>query len=83
MKEKNSPRVVLREARKQKGSQQNVAKDLKISRQYLGMMEVGTRNPTVKLMSKMESYFEVPSKLLFPDLFFDLNCHKMKQNKPA
>lgn len=77
-------RLLLSEIRKTFGSQEIVAKNLKISRQYLGMIECGIRNPTVKLMAKIENYFSVPANKLFPDLFFERKCNKTKQtNKSA
>lgn len=82
MKEKFK-RPLLCEIRKSFGTQEVVAKELKISRQYLGMMETGDRNPTAKLMAKMENYFGLPSNKLFPDIFFDQDCHKTRQNKSA
>lgn len=82
MKEKIK-RPLLCEIRKTFGTQETVAKELNISRQYLGMIETGDRNPTARLMAKMEGYFGIPSNKLFPDIFFDQKCHKMKQNKTA
>ncbi|WP_339229612.1 helix-turn-helix transcriptional regulator [Oceanobacillus sp. FSL K6-2867] len=69
-------RHVLIGFRKSIGSQQIVASDLGISRQYLSAIEKGTRNPTVKLMVKMSNYFGVSEKKLFPDLFFTNKCHE-------
>lgn len=82
---KANKRALLAEIRKTKGTQQEAAKKLGISRQYLGMIESGERNPTVRLMAKMEKYFELSANKLFPDLFLDEKCHKMKQrnNKSA
>lgn len=68
-------RYVLITLRKQIGSQEKVAKDLEISRQYLGAMENGDRNPTVTLMSRMAAYFKEDGDKLFPDLFFKDKCH--------
>ncbi|NDK02596.1 helix-turn-helix transcriptional regulator [Bacillus subtilis] len=67
-------RKLLSEIRKSIGSQQLVADDLEISRQYLSALEKGDRNPTVKLMVKMAKYFKKNEKDLFPDLFFALEC---------
>ncbi|MCY8239176.1 helix-turn-helix domain-containing protein [Bacillus inaquosorum] len=67
-------RKFLSDIRKSIGSQQIVAGDLKISRQYLSALETGDRNPTVKLMVKMSKYFSVSEKELFPDLFFEFEC---------
>lgn len=76
-------RPLLCEIRKSFGTQQDVAKELNISRQYLGMIETGDRNPTAKLMARMENYFGIPSNKLFPDIFFNQKCHKTRQNKSA
>ncbi|MFB0637470.1 helix-turn-helix transcriptional regulator [Bacillus rugosus] len=72
-------RKLLSKLRKSIGSQQIVADDLKISRQYLSALETGERNPTVKLMVKMSKYFNVSEKELFPDLFFENECHDSLQ----
>jgi putative transcriptional regulator len=74
-------RLLLTELRKADGTQQDVADKLGISRAYLGMIEVGARNPTVKLMAKIEKYFAIPANKLFPDLFFEVKCNKTKQKK--
>lgn len=74
-------RTLLTEIRKAEGSQESVASKLKISRQLLSMIEIGQRNPNIKLMLKMSRYFGIQSEKLFPDLFFDQDCHNMKQNK--
>lgn len=72
-------RLKLIAARKVFGTQAVVAKELKISRQYLGMMETGDRNPSTKLMIRMEKFFGVASSELFPDLFFEQQCHNSLQ----
>lgn len=76
-------RTLLTEIRKAEGSQESVAERLKISRQLLSMIEIGQRNPNIKLMLKMSRYFGIQSEKLFPDLFFDQDCHNMKQNKKS
>lgn len=73
-------RPYLTKLRKEIGSQALVSSHLGISRTFLGAIENGERNPTVKLMAKMENYFNAPAKELFPDLFFTDICHKTKQN---
>lgn len=73
-------RHILIGFRKSIGSQEVVANELGISRQYLSAIEKGTRNPTVKLMVKMSNYFGVSEKKLFPDLFFTDNCHETLQS---
>ncbi|WP_219996605.1 helix-turn-helix transcriptional regulator [Bacillus atrophaeus] len=72
-------RKLLSDIRKSIGSQQIVADDLNISRQYLSALENGGRNPTVKLMVKMSKYFKVSEKELFPDLFFEIKCNNSLQ----
>ncbi|MCF2717987.1 helix-turn-helix transcriptional regulator [Paenibacillus sp. UKAQ_18] len=69
-------RSLLAELRKSEGSQEDVAKNLDISRQYLSMMELGLRNPTAKLMVKMERHFKIPAEKIFPDLFLKINATK-------
>jgi transcriptional regulator with XRE-family HTH domain len=79
----NNKRLLLTELRKADGTQQDVAIKFGISRAYLGMIESGVRNPTVKLMAKIEKHFGIPANKLFPDLFFEIKCNKTKQNKSA
>lgn len=76
-------RLLLSELRKAYGTQQDVANKLGISRAYLGMIEVGSRNPTVKLMAKIENHFGIPASKLFPDLFFEVKCNKTKQKSKS
>jgi len=76
---KTNSRQHLTSLRKREGSQELVAKKLGISRQYLSAMETGERNPGVKLMVKMSKHFNEKSEKLFPDLFFEDNCHDMRQ----
>lgn len=76
----NQVRHVLIGFRKSVGSQQIVADDLGISRQYLSAIEKGNRNPTVRLMVEMSNYFGVSERKLFPDLFFTNKCHELMQS---
>lgn len=76
-------RLLLTELRKADGTQQDVAIKFGISRAYLGMIEAGVRNPTVKLMARIEKYFGIPANKLFPDLFFEVKCNKMKQKSKS
>lgn len=69
-------RTLLTEIRKAEGSQESVAEKLKISRQLLSMIEIGQRNPNIKLMLKMSRYFGIQSEKLFPDLFLTKNATK-------
>lgn len=80
---KSKKRTLLVELRKSEGSQEDVAVKLGISRQYLSMMELGLRNPTAKLIFKIEKFFNVPAEKMFPDLFFEEESHKMLQSKSA
>lgn len=79
----NKKRLLLSELRKADGTQQDVAIKFGISRAYLGMIELGVRNPTVKLMAKIEKYFGIPASKLFPDLFFEVKCNKTKQKSKS
>jgi transcriptional regulator with XRE-family HTH domain len=57
-------------------SQEKLAKELGISQQFLSAIELGKRNPNVKLMKKLEEYFRVPMEELFPDIFINTNTTK-------
>jgi len=57
-------------------SQGELAKELGISQQFLSAIELGTRNPNVRLMKKFEEYFHVSMEELFPDIFIDTNTTK-------
>jgi putative transcriptional regulator len=57
-------------------SQEELAKELGISQQFLSAIELGIRNPNVKLMKKLEEYFKVPMEELFPDIFLNSNTTK-------
>ncbi|WP_144459950.1 helix-turn-helix transcriptional regulator [Bacillus pumilus] len=78
---KSISRQLLTAVRKKEGSQSIVAKKLGISRQYLSAMETGERNPGVKLMVKMSNHFNEKAEKLFPDLFFEDECHKKGQKQ--
>ncbi|MBN8236861.1 helix-turn-helix transcriptional regulator [Halobacillus kuroshimensis] len=80
MKEKHIRKKLI-EKRKELGSQAKVAKELDISRQFLGAIENGERNPTVKLMVKMANLFNSSPNALFPDLFFEEESNKKLQKK--
>ncbi|MBO8164667.1 MAG: helix-turn-helix transcriptional regulator [Brevibacillus sp.] len=58
--------VACREA---KGSRDQVASELGISKVYLRMLETGALKPGRDLMLKMSNYFDQPLEVLFPDLF--------------
>jgi transcriptional regulator with XRE-family HTH domain len=57
-------------------SQDKLAKELGISQQFLSAIELGVRNPNVKLMKKFEEYFKVPMEELFPDIFMNIRTTK-------
>lgn len=80
---KYNRRSLLTEIRKAEGSQEDVAKKLGISRQLLSMIEIGQRKPTLKLMFRMSRHFGIDAEKLFPDIFFDQDCHEMRQNKKS
>ncbi|BCJ87453.1 helix-turn-helix domain-containing protein [Effusibacillus dendaii] len=50
-------------------TQERVALDLGISTIYLRKLEGGHSNPGRNTMLKLERYYGVPAKILFPDLF--------------
>jgi len=76
---KTNSRQLLTTLRKREGSQSLVAKKLGISRQYLSAMETGDRNPGVKLMVRLSNHFNEKAEKLFPDLFFEDDCHESRQ----
>lgn len=51
------------------GSQDKVARDLGISKDYLRFIENGYMTPGVELMKKISAYFGEPIQKLFPDVF--------------
>jgi len=55
--------VILRKSKNL--TQEQVAKDLGISRAFYGMIELGTRNPTLKLADKIANYFKADVKEIF------------------
>lgn len=63
------PRSTFKFAREQKGTQRKVATDLGITETHLRELENGRSTPGTKLLIKIENYFNVPSKDLFPDLY--------------
>jgi len=62
-------RQQLIECREAKGSRDQVASELGISKVYLRMIETGALKPGRDLMIKMSGFFEQPLDILFPDLF--------------
>jgi len=59
-------RQILINLRKKRGlTQEQVAQKLGISRSFYGMIEVGTRNPTLKMAQKISTYFNTNIQDLF------------------
>lgn len=58
--------VACREA---KGTRDQVASDLDISKVYLRMLETGAHKPGRDLMIRLSNYLGQPPEALFPDLF--------------
>lgn len=56
----------LKELREDKNvTQEEEAKELKITKEYLSMLERGERNPSDKLKTKMGNYFGVSVSYIF------------------
>jgi transcriptional regulator with XRE-family HTH domain len=64
-----TPRLVLKEVRASKGTQRKIATALGITETHLRELESGRSIPGTKLLIKMEYYFGIPNKELFPDLY--------------
>ncbi|TPE68007.1 helix-turn-helix transcriptional regulator [Halalkalibacterium halodurans] len=62
------PRELLKELRKEKGTQRKVADDLGITETHLRELENGRSIPSTKLLKRIEHYFGVSNDELFPDL---------------
>jgi len=56
---------LIDERNKIKKTQEEVAQDLGITASYYGMIELGVRNPSLRLAKRMEEYFLVPMAELF------------------
>jgi len=71
-------RTVLIEARKNKKlSRELVSRELNISTVYLRKLENGTSKPGRDLMVRMENYYGLSVRELFPDIFLpfkDTDC---------
>lgn len=63
-----TPRPRFKELRKAKGTQRQVAEELKITETHLRELESGRSIPGTKLLKRIEHYFEVSNDELFPDL---------------
>lgn len=62
-------RKVLIDARGSK-TQQEVALNLGVTQKYVSKLELGQRNPSMKVACKISSYYGIPLEKLFPDIFF-------------
>lgn len=60
-----------------KKSRQEVAKDLNITPQMLGMIERGDRTPSLSLAKKIADYY----KLSIDEIFFNKSRNKVSPNK--
>ena len=61
-------RTTLIEARG-KRTQMDVANEMGISQKYLSKLELGQRNPSLKIAVKIASYYGTSVEHLFPDIF--------------
>jgi putative transcriptional regulator len=68
---------LVKERKKHKMTQSDVAKILGISEVYVRKIESGTVKPGRDTMFKFESYYGLGVKTLFPDIFFNLNDKKL------
>ena len=67
-------RKELIEARGSK-TQQEVALNLGVTQKYVSKLELGHRNPSMKLACKISSYYGISLEKLFPDIFLCvINC---------
>jgi len=57
----------MQETRKRKGvTQEELAEKLSMHRTYIGLMERGERNPTIRSLYKIAKALDVPSSDLLP-----------------
>jgi len=61
-------REALLKARGKK-TQECVANELGITQKYLSKLELGQRNPSLKVAGKISSFYKQPLEVLFPDIF--------------
>lgn len=61
-------RKTLLEARGEQ-TQSYVANELGITQKYLSKLELGQRNPSLKVASRISSFYKQPLEVLFPDIF--------------
>lgn len=61
-------RKVLIDARGSK-TQQEVALNLGVTQKYVSKLELGQRDPSMKVACKISNYYGIPLEKLFPDIF--------------
>ncbi|MGI6588893.1 MAG: helix-turn-helix transcriptional regulator [Peptococcia bacterium] len=61
---------LVKERKSRNWTQADVAKKLKITTSFYGMLEQGSRNPRLPLAFSLERLFGTPVADLFPDLFY-------------
>lgn len=54
-------------------TQQEVADKLGITQKHLSKIELGQRNPSILLASKISNFYKLPVEYLFEDIFLKLN----------
>jgi len=59
-----------------KRTQEEVSKILGISQKSLSAIELGNRNPSIKLMLEFEKLYSKDMKKLFPDIFLSESTTK-------
>lgn len=52
-----------------KQTQSHVANELGITQKYLSKLELGQRNPSLKIAGKISHYYKQSLEVLFPDIF--------------
>ncbi|MFV0239534.1 MAG: helix-turn-helix transcriptional regulator [Lacrimispora sphenoides] len=50
-------------------TQMEVAYDIGVTQKYISKLELGHRNPSLKIASKISKYYKKPIEMLFPDIF--------------
>lgn len=50
-------------------TQVDVANSIGISQKYLSKLELGQRNPSLKVALKLSRYYKIGIETLFPDIF--------------
>ncbi len=54
-------------------TQQEVADKLGITQKHLSKIELGQRNPSILLASKISDFYKLPVEYLFDDIFLKSN----------